>query len=138
MLSFLDQFASDLSRPVIADDRQHVEYAPTQVLTEYFRWVPSKKIDGIEMRSSQTGASTFILFVDANEVVDLSDNRVDLGLPRTRLTASLVGDEEPVGPAFALDQAKVVAYEVNRKVEPIPVAYRMGSEWMITKPARAR
>ncbi len=137
MLSFLDQFAADLSRPVIADDRQHVEYAPTQVLTEYLRWAPSAKIDGIEMRSSQTGASTYILFVDADNVVDVSAPVEPVGIPRTRLTADLLGDDEPVGPAFTLDPASVVAYEVNRKVEPIPVAHRTATEWVITRPSRA-
>ena len=136
MLSFLDQFADDLSRPVIADERQHVEYAPTQVLTEYFRWMPENKIDGIEMRSSQTGASTYVLFTSASEIVNV--NVDEATTPPLRGVGADFFEEEPEGPAFTFDPAAVVAYEVNRKVEPAPVARRTEAEWIITSPSRAR
>lgn len=136
MLSFLAQFAADLSRPVIADDRQHVEYAPTQVLTEYLRWAPEQKIDGIEMRSSQTGASTYILFIGANEISDLSTDEETTTAPPGALTADLYDDDEPEGVAFTLDPTRVVAYQVNRKVDPVRVAVRAATDWLITAPSR--
>ena len=36
-LLFLFSFARDLSKPVILDGREHIEYVPTQVVTEYIR-----------------------------------------------------------------------------------------------------
>ncbi len=37
-LAFLRAFAYDLTRPVDKDQREHVEYVPSQVVTEYFRF----------------------------------------------------------------------------------------------------
>lgn len=36
-LLFLRDFADDLAKPVQKDGREHIEYVPTQVLTEYFQ-----------------------------------------------------------------------------------------------------
>jgi hypothetical protein len=37
-ISFLHDFVKDLSKPVKRDGRAHIEYLPTQVITEYFRY----------------------------------------------------------------------------------------------------
>ena len=73
MAAFLDSFVGAITTPVIPDGRQHVEYAPTQVLTEYLRFVPSRQIDGIVLPSAQTQRPTYVL----------------LGLPRVWLTPDL-------------------------------------------------
>lgn len=36
-IRFLHDFVSDLSKPVKRDGREHIEYVPTQIVTEYFR-----------------------------------------------------------------------------------------------------
>jgi hypothetical protein len=36
-LSFLYSFVRDLSKPMKKDGREHIDYVPTQILTEYFR-----------------------------------------------------------------------------------------------------
>jgi len=38
-IRFLHDFVSDLSKPVKKDGREHIEYVPTQIVTEYFRHV---------------------------------------------------------------------------------------------------
>lgn len=43
-LLFLWSFARDLSKPVILDGREHIEYVPTQVVTEYMRWLPARAV----------------------------------------------------------------------------------------------
>jgi hypothetical protein len=37
VLGFLHSFVRDLSKPIKKDDRVHIEYVPTQIVTEYFR-----------------------------------------------------------------------------------------------------
>lgn len=34
---FLDRFAHEVSKPVAPDALEHIEYVPTQIVTEYFR-----------------------------------------------------------------------------------------------------
>jgi RES domain-containing protein len=50
-LAFLHRFAEEISRPVGKDRRDHVEYVPSQVVSEYFALVhrdtESKGLDGI-------------------------------------------------------------------------------------------
>ena len=36
-LRFLHRLADDISRPIERDDRVHIEYVPTQVVTEFLR-----------------------------------------------------------------------------------------------------
>lgn len=36
-LLFLREFVKSITLPVVHDGREHIEYVPTQVLTEYFR-----------------------------------------------------------------------------------------------------
>jgi RES domain len=55
---------------VIPDGRQHIEYTPTQVLTEYLRWMPENRIDGIARPSAQTGEKTHVLFFDSKAFAD--------------------------------------------------------------------
>jgi len=61
-LSFLYDFARDLSAPVVLDGSEHIEYVPTQVVTEYLRWVPHFPIDGILYRSAQNGGTCCVIF----------------------------------------------------------------------------
>ncbi|MFI2363030.1 RES family NAD+ phosphorylase [Promicromonospora sp. NPDC019610] len=67
---FLRAFASDITRPIRLDGREHREYAPTQVLTELVRWLPNPHIDGIRMRSAQTGRPTYVLFFGRDDATD--------------------------------------------------------------------
>ena len=49
-LTFLHHVAEQMSQPVARDDRVHVDYVPTQIVTEFLRsrvrWQGSR-IDGI-------------------------------------------------------------------------------------------
>ncbi len=68
-LSFLRDFEREFTRPVARDDKAHVEYVPTQVVTEFVRHrlltPDSVKLDGIRYRSSHAKASTaIVLFAD--------------------------------------------------------------------------
>jgi hypothetical protein len=67
-LRFLHQFADDIAKPIVRNGAEHQEYAPTQVVTEYFRnnyRYLEGKIDGIIYKSSRKGGKTAcVLFCD--------------------------------------------------------------------------
>ena len=72
-LNFLHSISREISRPIARDDRVHVEYVPTQVVTEYVRTVvriDRRKIDGIRYSSSRRHAATaLVLFADQSNLV---------------------------------------------------------------------
>lgn len=73
MAHFFEEFVAQVTRPIIPDGRHHIDYAPTQVLTEFLRWNPNpgrQPIDGIALPSSQTQHKTFVFFVDPGQVCD--------------------------------------------------------------------
>ncbi|WP_182064507.1 RES domain-containing protein [Curtobacterium sp. ME12] len=67
-LRFLREFAAAVAQPIVPDGRQHSEYAPTQILTEWFRWVPDTQLDGIAFASAQTGGKNYAIFIEAAEI----------------------------------------------------------------------
>ena len=60
-LLFLRAFIDDLRQPVARDGREHIDYVPTQVVTEYFRRVvrhAGRGFCGLLFRSTQDPRST--------------------------------------------------------------------------------
>ncbi|MGD5712530.1 RES family NAD+ phosphorylase, partial [Xanthomonas citri pv. citri] len=63
-LAFLHRVSREISRPIARDDRLHIEYVPTQVITEFVRTsvtLNQKRIEGIRYRSSRHGGRTAIV-----------------------------------------------------------------------------
>jgi hypothetical protein len=56
-LRFLRRFCADVSEPIVPDDRIHVEYTPTQIVSEFiklrFRDVDGSPVDGVLYPSSR-------------------------------------------------------------------------------------
>jgi HEPN/RES N-terminal domain 1/RES domain len=69
-LLFLHGFTQDLSAPVVMDGREHIEYVPTQVVTEYLRWLPTVAIDGILFRSAQNDGRSCVIFCGPDGCAD--------------------------------------------------------------------
>jgi len=75
-LLFLLAFVYDITKPVELDGREHTEYVPTQIVTEYFRHVfrPDKgqsAVDGILYPSARCKNGTCAaLFFDHNAVTE--------------------------------------------------------------------
>lgn len=72
---FLQDFVKDLSTPIDHDGREHCEYAPTQVVTEYFRrrfrTESGIAIDGIFYPSARyRGGVCCVLFCDRDHCVE--------------------------------------------------------------------
>ena len=72
VLIFLRQVAKEIARPIARDDRAHIEYVPTQVVTEYvrsYRLPSGETIQGIKYPSSvcKMGAS-YVLFATQRNI----------------------------------------------------------------------
>jgi RES domain len=62
-----------ISRRIARDDRVHIEYVPTQVVTEYVRTavkIDARRVDGIRYQSSRRKAQTaLVLFADQEHLI---------------------------------------------------------------------
>ncbi|MFI9487369.1 RES domain-containing protein [Promicromonospora sp. NPDC052451] len=105
---FLSTFVANITTPVIPDGRQHVEYAPTQLLTEYLRWVPKPRLDGIALPSAQTTERTYVLFFGRADCSTLDGPAV------AEHPASFAADDAE-GPTLVLDPEAVVTYRIERR-----------------------
>lgn len=74
-LRFLNGFARSIAAPIARDGYEHIEYVPTQVVTEYFRRAfktgDGEALDGIIYRSSRTGCErALVLFCENQHCID--------------------------------------------------------------------
>lgn len=72
-LNFLRHVSREISKPIARDDRVHIEYVPTQIVTEYVRTIvriEEASVDGIRYRSSRpSGGTSLVLFADQENLV---------------------------------------------------------------------
>lgn len=78
LIRFLIDFLKDFTKGVPKDEYAHVEYVPTQIVTEYFRHVfrtvDGKQLDGIVYPSSKQNAqAAIVVFADNNACVEKCD-----------------------------------------------------------------
>jgi hypothetical protein len=73
LLIFLHRLGREFSKPIVRDDRVHIEYVPTQVVTEYLRGMKSiegSSIDGIRYGSARDkGGASLVLFCDPQNLI---------------------------------------------------------------------
>ena len=72
---FLKSFALDFSKPIARDDRTHVEYVPTQVMTEYFRVAQDLQaipLAGIRYNSSRNSGGVSLALFGGRELLQLT------------------------------------------------------------------
>jgi hypothetical protein len=69
---FLHSFAADVAQISRPDDRQHLDYVPTQIVSEYLRFQhPSGPVGGLRWRSTKNSSETAtVLFLDNDACVD--------------------------------------------------------------------
>lgn len=80
-LGFIRDFVRAITSSVVLDGREHIEYLPTQIITEYLRWAPDERIDGIayppasddegDEAGGTPSARNFALFFDSEDITDL-------------------------------------------------------------------
>ncbi|MDQ2822703.1 MAG: HEPN-associated N-terminal domain-containing protein [Pseudomonadota bacterium] len=79
---FLINFIKDFSKPIDREDRAHIDYVPTQVVTEYFRHIfklaDGKSLDGIIYPSSKKGGkNAVVIFADTEHCVERASKMAD-------------------------------------------------------------
>jgi len=111
---FLRSFVRSITEPVIPDGRQHIVYTPTQVITEYLRWMPEPPIDGIALPSAQTGGKTYVLFFDGSAFTDADRKTLSPSAP----FPGAVPQRLP--PVFTLAKEDIHVYQVERHYEGVP------------------
>lgn len=66
-IRFFNSFLEDFSRPIKKDGREHYEYVPTQVVTEYFRHIfrdeEGEPVKGIVYKSAVSTGKSYVLFL---------------------------------------------------------------------------
>ncbi|MCG8396110.1 RES domain-containing protein [Bacillus atrophaeus] len=71
VIIFFYKFLEDFSKPISKDGKEHIDYVPTQIVTEYFRHIfktiDGKTLDGIAYRSSRNGKKSYVLFLENKE-----------------------------------------------------------------------
>lgn len=76
LIKFLEDFISDFAKPIERIDRAHVDYVPTQIVTEYIKHIfPHTRfgveIDGIVYPSSKSKENKcVVLFANSDQCVD--------------------------------------------------------------------
>lgn len=62
LAKFLRQFVEDLEQSIVLDGREHIDYVPTQVFTEYLRLSFPGRVDGLMFPSAQGPGSNVVVF----------------------------------------------------------------------------
>jgi hypothetical protein len=71
-IRFLHRFVREITRPIPRDNRVHIDYIPTQVVTEYFRTVydGSRNLDGIVFPSARNpSGKNLVLFSKSSDII---------------------------------------------------------------------
>jgi hypothetical protein len=121
VVRFFRDFAKNVAAPIRLDGRPHMHYLPTQIVTEFFRWMPRNKIDGIKLSSAQDNGDTYVLFFDSG---DVKDEEPKLTEPRdegsNRTAASFVVRPKTAA-VLTLAPTDVQTYKILRHVEAVPL-----------------
>jgi len=77
IIKFMKKFCEDFSKPITKDEKAHLEYVPTQVITEYFRYLLSGKlkVKGIKYSSAaDDNGISYVLFVNNDECIESGES----------------------------------------------------------------
>jgi hypothetical protein len=72
-IRFLRDFVNDISKSINRDGKEHIDYVPTQIVTEYFRYIfkGAIKIDGLIYPSAKlNGEKCCVLFFDHEQSLE--------------------------------------------------------------------
>jgi hypothetical protein len=71
-LVFLRHFVDSITKPVSFDDKVHIDYVPTQIVTEYFRQHyrirDNQRLDGIIYPSAQCKGRSVVVFASHRDL----------------------------------------------------------------------
>lgn len=113
-VAFVGDFVNAITKPVILDGRERVDYLPTQVVTEFLRWVPERRIDGIAFPSRADADGKNIVIFDAKHldhvVTDPPTAKERVMIDR----AARAG--QPKEPSLTISQRGITEHRVTRHV----------------------
>ncbi|MBN8206503.1 RES domain-containing protein [Microbacterium esteraromaticum] len=110
-IAFFDLFRDAITQPVILDDKHPVDYAPTQVVTEFLRWGTGVQFDGIAWESQVApGGKNVVLFFGPDTPMR---STTEPAPEVSELWKRTFDDEEPV---FLIDPKTVKRYRAERTV----------------------
>jgi hypothetical protein len=111
-LASLGYYVQRITQPVILDGNHPVDYAPTQVLTDAFRYWANPRIDGIAFPSRVSkGGSNVVLFFGNSRWFE----RVGKSVSRfQRFERSL--ERGTSAPLFVIDPKTVRRFRVDRSI----------------------
>jgi hypothetical protein len=92
---FLKAFAESISQPVTHDGREHIDYVPSQIVTEYFRHVyrtdDDKQLDGIIFPSARVRkGKNFVIFASSDDLRPVAEKEFDSTPPILTLDPSSI------------------------------------------------
>ena len=92
---FLKDFTKSISQPVVHDGREHIDYVPSQIVTEYFRHVyrtdDGKQLDGIIFPSARARkGKNLVIFASSDDLRPVSENDFDSTPPILTLDSSSI------------------------------------------------
>jgi len=93
---FLQEFLRDFAKAIEPDDRVHIDYVPTQVVTEYLRWSTELRalgVRGLRYRSAQGNGICVVIFGGRELLVLSNDTDAEL---RADACLRLVGSHQHV------------------------------------------
>lgn len=71
IFAFLRSFHKDITKPLTKGDKEEIEYVPSQIFTEYLRWMFKDKynnnVDGLIYESCKTRNANIVLFCNNSE-----------------------------------------------------------------------
>ena len=70
-IAFLKSFHKDITQPLLKEVKEAIEYVPSQIFTEYLRWMFTDKqgrhVDGLVYKSCKTKKANVVLFCNNEE-----------------------------------------------------------------------
>jgi hypothetical protein len=109
LIAFLHDFVADLVKPITLDGREHIDYVPTQIVTEYLRYFTELEIHGLRFASSQyLGGFNIVLFCDSTNCVNPPGSDLDQdGWPAPEVLEEVTTKFPSLLPWLQLDPASV-------------------------------
>lgn len=128
LLLFLEEFQQAISRPIVPDGRQHIDYVPTQVVAEFFRRAVDPPLDGIVFASAHNGHSNCVVFATSENVSDPGQTEVEPTADPRLFFA------DPPEILLTLDPTTVVLRRLVHRVDYTPVGNFDGHRWTMSDP----
>jgi hypothetical protein len=115
-IRFLRAFTRDLSKPIARDDRIHVEYIPSQVVTEYVRVSPELReagIQGLRYASARHKDGVCLVLFGGRALLDLTEAE------RAELAPEELRGADEQAPSLRLLRSRQLVYSrATRKKAP--------------------